>query len=152
MTKYGFTQLFRRNNYACLVAASFVFTQDAAARGYVQPYVDQQHFTSVIVDFSSDDPLKISSPVPLYHTEASEYSQRQSDDREGVKAPESSDASHRDDNPDLSSRYPQQHRKTQQEGGGDEGIPSSPAHPKHGPHDTIWRRVKAYFAEIFQTR
>ena len=152
MTKYGFTQLFRHNNYACLVAASFVFTQDAAARGYVQPYVDQQHFTSVIVDYASDDPLKISSPVPLYHTEASEYSQRQSDDREGVKVSESSDASHRDDNADLSSRYPQQHRKTQQEGGGDEEIPSSPAHPKHGPHDTIWRRVKAYFAEIFQTR
>ena len=152
MTKYGFTQLFRHNNYACLVAASFVFTQDAAARGYVQPYVDQQHFTSVIVDYSSDDPLKISSPVPLYYTEASEYSQRQSDDQEGVKVSESSDASHRDDNADLSSRYPQQHRKTQQEGGGDEEIPSSPAHPKHGPHDTIWRRVKAYFAEIFQTR
>ena len=152
MTKYGFTEHFKLNYYACLVAVSFVFTQDAAARGYLQSHVDQQLFTSVIVDYSSDDPLKISSLVPLYHTEASEYSQRQSDDREGVKAPESSDASHRDDNADSSSRYPQQHRKTQQEGGGDEEIPSSPAHPKHGPHDTIWRRVKAYFAEIFQTR
>ena len=152
MTKYGFIQLFRLNYYACLVAVSFVFTQDAAARGYLQSHVDQQQFTSVVVDYSSDDPLKISSLVPLYHTEASEYSQRQSDDQAGVKAPESSDASHRDDNADSSSRYPQQHRKTQQEGGGDEEIPSSPAHPKHGPHDTIWRRVKAYFAEIFQTR
>ena len=152
MTIYGFTQLSRHNSYACLFAAIFVFTQDAAARGYVQPHVDQQLFTSVIVDFSSDDPPKLSSLVPLYHIEASEYSQRQSDDQEGVKAPESSDASHRDDNADSSSRYPQQNRKTQQEDGGDEGIPSSPAHPKHGPHDTIWRRVKAYFAEIFQTR
>ncbi|MBL97868.1 MAG: hypothetical protein CMF52_08630 [Legionellales bacterium] len=152
MTIYGFTQLSRHNSYACLFAAIFVFTQDTAARGYVQPHVDQQLFTSVIVDFSSDDPPKISSLVPLYHIEVSEYSQRQSDDQEGVKAPESSDASHRDDNADSSSRYPQQHRKTQQEGGGDEGTPSSPAHPKHGPHDTIWRRVKAYFAEIFQTR
>jgi hypothetical protein len=152
MTKYGFTEHFKLNYYACLVAVSFVFTQDAAARGYLQSHVDQQQFTSVIVDYSSDDPLKISSLAPLYHTEASEYSQRQSDDQAGVKAPESSDASHRDDNADSSSRYPQQHRKTQQEGGGDEDIPSSPAHPKHGPHDTIWRRVKAYFAEIFQTR
>ena len=151
MLRHGLPLHFTRHFYVCFVAVCFLFSQNVVAKGCSQSYVARP-FYAAIGYVSSDNLMKFTSIDTIYLAAVDKYSRKHPGEQPGAAVRESLDTSHRDDGVDSSSEDSHPHRQVDHEDGDAVQVPSSPAQPKHAPHDTIWRRLKAFFAEIFQTR